>query len=98
MERSGGPHSDSGSISPTWERDRRGPPPGPLPGPPGPLGPPGVWKKKKKKTGENQTVTSAHTANISQIIKTMFSKQKRRAKVSKNEVSVSMSNPREALK
>ncbi|XP_071327335.1 cTAGE family member 5 isoform X2 [Trachinotus anak] len=37
MERSGGPHSDSGSISPTWERDRRGP----LPGPPGPLGPPG---------------------------------------------------------
>ncbi|XP_049453034.1 transport and Golgi organization protein 1 homolog [Epinephelus fuscoguttatus] len=40
MERSGGPHSDSGSISPTWERDRRGPPPGP-PGPPGPLGPPG---------------------------------------------------------
>uniref|UniRef100_A0A672ZA45 MIA SH3 domain ER export factor 2 n=1 Tax=Sphaeramia orbicularis TaxID=375764 RepID=A0A672ZA45_9TELE len=41
MERSGGPHSDSGSISPTWERDRRGPPPGPLPGPPGPLGPPG---------------------------------------------------------
>ncbi|TDG98618.1 hypothetical protein EPR50_G00202250 [Perca flavescens] len=29
MERSGGPHSDSGSISPTWERDRRGPPPGP---------------------------------------------------------------------
>ncbi|CAN9502563.1 unnamed protein product [Ophioblennius macclurei] len=35
MERSGGPHSDSGSISPTW--DRRGPPPGP----PGPLGPPG---------------------------------------------------------
>ncbi|MEQ2232347.1 hypothetical protein ILYODFUR_010249 [Ilyodon furcidens] len=41
MERSGGPHSDSGSISPTWERDRRGPPPGA----PGPLGPPGVWKK-----------------------------------------------------
>ncbi|XP_029900639.1 cTAGE family member 5 isoform X2 [Myripristis murdjan] len=39
LERSGGPHSDSGSISPTWERDRRGPP-GP-PGPPGPLGPPG---------------------------------------------------------
>ncbi|XP_065803833.1 cTAGE family member 5 isoform X2 [Labrus bergylta] len=37
MERSGGPHSDSGSISPTWERDRRGPPPGP----PGPLGHPG---------------------------------------------------------
>ncbi|XP_034714217.1 transport and Golgi organization protein 1 homolog isoform X3 [Etheostoma cragini] len=28
MERSGGPHSDSGSISPTWERDRRAPPPG----------------------------------------------------------------------
>ncbi|XP_045573291.1 melanoma inhibitory activity protein 2 isoform X2 [Salmo salar] len=30
-DRSGGPHSDSGSISPTWERDRRGapiPPPG----------------------------------------------------------------------
>ncbi|XP_037652710.1 transport and Golgi organization protein 1 homolog isoform X2 [Sebastes umbrosus] len=40
LERSGGPHSDSGSISPTWERDRRGPPPGP-PGPPGPLGHPG---------------------------------------------------------
>ncbi|XP_034419009.1 melanoma inhibitory activity protein 2-like isoform X2 [Cyclopterus lumpus] len=40
LERSGGPHSDSGSISPTWERDRRGPPPGPH-GPPGPLGPPG---------------------------------------------------------
>uniref|UniRef100_UPI003AAD844F cTAGE family member 5 isoform X1 n=1 Tax=Centroberyx gerrardi TaxID=166262 RepID=UPI003AAD844F len=38
MERSGGPHSDSGSISPTWERDRRG---GPPPGPPGPLRPPG---------------------------------------------------------
>ncbi|XP_068608029.1 cTAGE family member 5 isoform X2 [Brachionichthys hirsutus] len=37
MERSGGPHSDSGSSSPTWERDRRGPPPGP----PGPLGPTG---------------------------------------------------------
>ncbi|XP_040916664.1 melanoma inhibitory activity protein 2 isoform X2 [Toxotes jaculatrix] len=43
MERSGGPHSDSGSISPTWERDRRGPMPGPPgpPGPSGPLGPPG---------------------------------------------------------
>ncbi|XP_055087065.1 melanoma inhibitory activity protein 2 [Periophthalmus magnuspinnatus] len=43
-ERPGGPHSDSGSISPTWERDRRGPPPGsmsgPLPGPPGPMAPP----------------------------------------------------------
>uniref|UniRef100_A0A6Q2YZC6 SH3 domain-containing protein n=1 Tax=Esox lucius TaxID=8010 RepID=A0A6Q2YZC6_ESOLU len=25
-DRSGGPHSDSGSLSPTWERDRRGPP------------------------------------------------------------------------
>uniref|UniRef100_A0A3B3VXF9 CTAGE family member 5, ER export factor n=2 Tax=Poecilia latipinna TaxID=48699 RepID=A0A3B3VXF9_9TELE len=37
MERSGGPHSDSGSNSPIWERDRRGPPPGP----PGPLVPPG---------------------------------------------------------
>uniref|UniRef100_A0A8C6WKJ1 MIA SH3 domain ER export factor 2 n=1 Tax=Neogobius melanostomus TaxID=47308 RepID=A0A8C6WKJ1_9GOBI len=41
MERTGGPHSDSGSISPIWERDRRGPPPGsmsgPMPG--GPLGP-----------------------------------------------------------
>lgn len=31
MERSGGPHSDSGSNSPTWDRDRRGPPPGPPP-------------------------------------------------------------------
>ncbi|XP_067336816.1 cTAGE family member 5 isoform X2 [Channa argus] len=44
MQRSAGPHSDSGSISPTWERDRRGPqllpPPGPLV-PPGPVGPPG---------------------------------------------------------
>ncbi|XP_045920544.1 melanoma inhibitory activity protein 2 isoform X2 [Micropterus dolomieu] len=54
MERSGGPHSDSGSNSPTWERDRRGPPPGPPgymftepggpmyrrpPPPPGALGP-----------------------------------------------------------
>lgn len=38
MEQSGGPHSDSGSISPSWERDRRGP----MPGPPGPLGPQGV--------------------------------------------------------
>ncbi|XP_063039679.1 cTAGE family member 5 isoform X3 [Engraulis encrasicolus] len=35
-ERSGGPHSDSGSCSPTWEQVRRGPP-----GPPGPLPPPG---------------------------------------------------------
>uniref|UniRef100_A0A7N6AGB3 MIA SH3 domain ER export factor 2 n=1 Tax=Anabas testudineus TaxID=64144 RepID=A0A7N6AGB3_ANATE len=42
LERSGGPHSDSGSISPTWERDRRGPLLGPL-GPPGPIGPPGVY-------------------------------------------------------
>ncbi|XP_034050943.1 melanoma inhibitory activity protein 2 [Thalassophryne amazonica] len=48
MERSGGAHSDSGSNSPTWDRDRRGPPPGsfgPPPGsfgpPPGPVGPPG---------------------------------------------------------
>lgn len=72
MERSGGPHSDSGSISPTWERDRRGPPPGPLPGPPGVCS----YVREKKKSGENQTVTSAHTANISQIIKIMFSKQK----------------------
>ncbi|KAK7905269.1 hypothetical protein WMY93_017876 [Mugilogobius chulae] len=45
-ERPGGSHSDSGSISPTWERDRRGPPPGPLPGYmpgplPGPMAPPG---------------------------------------------------------
>ncbi|XP_076156635.1 cTAGE family member 5 isoform X4 [Alosa pseudoharengus] len=32
FERSGGPHSDSGSLSPTWERERRGPP-GPLPPP-----------------------------------------------------------------
>ncbi|KAM8917098.1 cTAGE family member 5 isoform 3-T3 [Spinachia spinachia] len=37
QERSGGPHSDSGSNSPTWERDRRAPPVGPS----GPLGPPG---------------------------------------------------------
>nr|XP_061798650.1 melanoma inhibitory activity protein 2-like [Nerophis lumbriciformis] len=37
MERFGGPHSDSGSISPSWEKDRRGPPPGP----PGPFPPPG---------------------------------------------------------
>uniref|UniRef100_A0A3B4A254 SH3 domain-containing protein n=1 Tax=Periophthalmus magnuspinnatus TaxID=409849 RepID=A0A3B4A254_9GOBI len=49
-ERPGGPHSDSGSISPTWERDRRGPPPGsmsgPLPGPPGPMAPPRkCWKQ-----------------------------------------------------
>ncbi|XP_061824388.1 cTAGE family member 5 [Nerophis lumbriciformis] len=41
LERSGGPRSDSGSISPSWERDRRGPPPGPLPMPPGPLPPQG---------------------------------------------------------
>lgn len=40
MERTGGPHSDSGSISPIWERDRRGPPPGPMTGPM-PGGPPG---------------------------------------------------------
>ncbi|XP_067100040.1 cTAGE family member 5 isoform X1 [Osmerus mordax] len=33
-ERSGGPHSDSGSLSPTWERERRGPPGPPGPGPP----------------------------------------------------------------
>ncbi|XP_051941620.1 uncharacterized protein ctage5 isoform X1 [Hippocampus zosterae] len=34
LEQTGGPHSDSGSISPSWERDRRGPPlgaPGPFP-------------------------------------------------------------------
>ncbi|XP_077394200.1 cTAGE family member 5 isoform X5 [Festucalex cinctus] len=36
-EQSGGAHSDSGSISPSWERDRRGPPPGP----PGPFPPQG---------------------------------------------------------
>ncbi|KAM9356464.1 cTAGE family member 5 isoform 2-T2 [Pholidichthys leucotaenia] len=41
MERIGGPHSDSGSNSPTWERDRRVPPPGPLLGAPGPMGHPG---------------------------------------------------------
>uniref|UniRef100_A0A667ZLX1 MIA SH3 domain ER export factor 2 n=1 Tax=Myripristis murdjan TaxID=586833 RepID=A0A667ZLX1_9TELE len=52
LERSGGPHSDSGSISPTWERDRRGPP-GP-PGPPGPLGPPGVCVRERIR--ENQQV------------------------------------------
>lgn len=41
IERSRGPHSDSGSSSPTWERERRGPPPGPVLGPlPGP--PPGM--------------------------------------------------------
>lgn len=43
MERSGGPHSDSGSISPTWERDRRGH----MPGPPGPHGPPGMCTYQK---------------------------------------------------
>ncbi|XP_037096841.1 transport and Golgi organization protein 1 homolog isoform X2 [Syngnathus acus] len=32
QEQSGAAHSDSGSLSPSWERDRRGPPPGP-PGP-----------------------------------------------------------------
>eukprot|EP00064_Thunnus_orientalis_P004500 superscaffoldBa00000409_g4512 len=53
MERSGGPHSDSGSISPTWERERRGPPPGPL----GPLGPPGVCKCKTKKSGPSDRRT-----------------------------------------
>ncbi|CAL8270959.1 unnamed protein product [Merluccius merluccius] len=37
MERSGGPHSD-GSNSPTWERDRRGPP-----APLGSLGPPVMY-------------------------------------------------------
>lgn len=41
LERTGGPHSDSGSISPIWERDRRGPPPGPMAGPM-PGGPPGL--------------------------------------------------------
>uniref|UniRef100_A0A3Q0S6U2 MIA SH3 domain ER export factor 2 n=1 Tax=Amphilophus citrinellus TaxID=61819 RepID=A0A3Q0S6U2_AMPCI len=79
MERSGGPHSDSGSNSPTWERDRRGPPPVPLLGPPGPLGPPGVCICQRKKYGENQTVRSAHMANLAQHltdIKIMFSKQK----------------------
>lgn len=62
LERSAGPHSDSGSSSPTWERDRRGPPPGP----PGPLGPPGVCKCQRKKDGVNQIVLSAHTANLAQ--------------------------------
>ncbi|XP_077587682.1 cTAGE family member 5 [Stigmatopora nigra] len=38
-ERSGGPHSDSGSISPLWEKDRRGPPPPQPPPPPGHPGP-----------------------------------------------------------
>ncbi|XP_019909675.2 melanoma inhibitory activity protein 2 isoform X3 [Esox lucius] len=48
-DRSGGPHSDSGSLSPTWERDRRGPPippPGymyPEPGPPYRRPPPGAF-------------------------------------------------------
>ncbi|CAL9686237.1 unnamed protein product [Knipowitschia caucasica] len=37
-ERPRGPHSDSGSLSPIWERDRRGPMPGPLLGP---MAPPG---------------------------------------------------------
>lgn len=58
MERSGGPHSDSGSISPTWERDRRGPPTGP----PGHLGPPGacvyvcvyVQEKQRERHAVNQ--------------------------------------------
>ncbi|XP_062379097.1 cTAGE family member 5 isoform X7 [Sardina pilchardus] len=40
FERSGGPHSDSGSLSPTWERERRGPP-GPLPPPGHPYPEPG---------------------------------------------------------
>uniref|UniRef100_A0A8C4I9X4 MIA SH3 domain ER export factor 2 n=1 Tax=Dicentrarchus labrax TaxID=13489 RepID=A0A8C4I9X4_DICLA len=55
MERSGGPHSDSGSISPTWERDRRGPPPGP----PGPLGPPGVCVQERQRERQSESVTSA---------------------------------------
>ncbi|KAL0969710.1 hypothetical protein UPYG_G00231200 [Umbra pygmaea] len=48
-DRSGGPHSDSGSLSPTWERDRRGPPlppPGykyPEPGLPYRRPPPGAF-------------------------------------------------------
>lgn len=60
MERSGGPHSDSGSISPTWERDRRGPPPGP----PGPLGPPGVWVRKRDKEKEWMSNVSQSTCSI----------------------------------
>lgn len=64
MERSGGPHSDSGSISPTWERDRRGPPTGP----PGHLGPPGacvyvcvciVCARETKRKTCSQSVRSA---------------------------------------
>ena len=43
MERSGGPHSDSGSMSPTWDRDRRGLPSAA----PGLLGPPGVCTVKE---------------------------------------------------
>lgn len=66
MERSGGPHSDSGSISPTWERDRRGPPPGPLPGPPGPLGPPGVcsYVREKKNWREPDCYKCPHSQHL----------------------------------
>lgn len=65
MERSGGPHSDSGSISPTWERDRRGPPTGP----PGHLGPPGacvcvcmycMCKRNKEKDMQSISEVSLH--------------------------------------
>lgn len=50
LERSGDPHSDNGSNSPTWERDQRGPPLGPPQGPlrpPGPIGPPGECVRKR---------------------------------------------------
>lgn len=64
MERSGGPHSDSGSISPTWERDRRGPPSGP----PGPLGPPGVCvficERGKKKWREPDCYKCPHRQHL----------------------------------
>lgn len=57
MERSGGPHSDSGSNSPTWDRDRRGPPPGPPP--------PGVYhasQKSRSLSCDRATLCSSTTA------------------------------------
>ncbi|XP_016133632.1 melanoma inhibitory activity protein 3-like isoform X3 [Sinocyclocheilus grahami] len=40
---SGGPDSDSGSLSPSWDRERRGPPPPPDPGLPFRRPPPGPY-------------------------------------------------------